>query len=308
MPARCRVELRPHRRQQQPESIIDSPLRLRVELVVTRTSEASDEICGACYLALQNIGSAWIRPFSREVAMTVESWQVAKLFRAIGVLCAIVLVIVIADAQRIFADDAQQQGNNAQGQDNTAGLAQIGLNVAPVQLNMAGKDPNLVGLGSYIVNVLADCNGCHSAGPQTEYLPGHNPYFRDQTAAINPATYLGGGRDFGKVGPPSTPDIISRNLTPDKSGRPEGGRTFDEFRQIIRTGVDLDKLHPNCSLFVTTNCFPPPTDGSLLQIMPWPGLSHMTDHELLAIYTYLSAIPCLSQGNPGSELYNDCGP
>lgn len=28
------------------------------------------------------------------------------------------------------------------------------------------------------------------------------------------------------MGPPPSPDIISRNLTPDKTGMPEGGRTF----------------------------------------------------------------------------------
>jgi hypothetical protein len=41
--------------------------------------------------------------------------------------------------------------------------------------------------------------------------------------------------------------------------------------------------------------------------MPWPAFRHMSDRDLLAIYTYLSAIPCLSTGNPGDELYNDCG-
>jgi len=94
----------------------------------------------------------------------------------------------------------------------------------------------------------------------------------------------------------------------EQTGMPKGGRTFKEFLRIMRTGVDLDHLHPNCSATITTNCFPPPTDGSLLQVMPWPAFRHMSDHELLAIYTYLSAIPCLSTGNPGDELYNDCGP
>ena len=76
----------------------------------------------------------------------------------------------------------------------------------------------------------------------------------------------------------------------------------------MRTGKDLDNLHPNCSATITANCFLPPTDGSLLQVMPWPHFQNMSDHDLLAIYTYLSAIPCLSTGNPGDELYNDCGP
>jgi hypothetical protein len=119
---------------------------------------------------------------------------------------------------------------------------------------------------------------------------------------VNQATYLGGGRDFGPL-IPGTPDIVSRNLTPDKTGKPEGGRSFAEFRQIIRTGVDLDHLHPPCP---AVNCIPPPFDGNLLQIMPWPQYQNMTDHELRAIYEYLSAIPCIEGPPAPSVLHNDC--
>jgi hypothetical protein len=38
--------------------------------------------------------------------------------------------------------------------------------------------------------------------------------------------------------------IISRNLTPDASGKPEG-HTLGEFLTIMRTGVDMDQRHPN---------------------------------------------------------------
>jgi hypothetical protein len=65
-------------------------------------------------------------------------------------------------------------------------------------------------------------------------------------------------------------DIISRNLTPDKTGLPEGGHTFAEFVQIIRTGKDFDRLHPTCTGMPNANCVPPPFNGDLLQIMPWP--------------------------------------
>ena len=54
-------------------------------------------------------------------------------------------------------------------------------------------------------------------------------------------------------------------------------------------------------------------DGDLLQIMPWPVFHHMTDHQIEAIYEYLSAIPCIDNnfstppaGAP-DELRNDCG-
>jgi hypothetical protein len=180
-----------------------------------------------------------------------------------------------------------------------------GLQIGPVPLNLIGKDKNLVGLGSYLVNAVASCNDCHSAGPQSQFLPGGNPYFGQQPTRINPATYLGGGRDFGPV-VPNSPDIVSRNLTPDKTGLPEGGRTYAQFVQELRTGVDLDHLHPTCSATVTTNCIPAPFDGNLLQIMPWPTFANLVDHDLRAIYEYLRAVPCIEGPPAPSVLHNDC--
>ena len=67
-----------------------------------------------------------------------------------------------------------------------------GLEVAPVPLNLRGKNRELVGLGSYLVNAVAGCNDCHSAGPQATYAPGGNPYFKgNPPTIINQATYLG---------------------------------------------------------------------------------------------------------------------
>jgi hypothetical protein len=221
----------------------------------------------------------------------------------IVVFAALVLATMLSSSRAVRAGDDDDDN------DRNESKVRKGFQIAPVPLNLAGKNHELVGLGSYIVNAQADCNGCHSAGPQTEFLPGGNPYF-GQPEKINTATYLGGGRNFGKVSGPPSPDIISRNLTPDKTGRPEGGHTFAEFLQIIRTGKDFDHLHPNCSATITTNCFPPvpPVDGDLLQIMPWPIYKNMTEHDLRAIYEYLSAIPC-NEGptDPTDPLHNDCG-
>jgi len=95
--------------------------------------------------------------------------------------------------------------------------------------------------------------------------------------------------------------------------RAEGGHTLSEFKQIIRAGTDFDHVHPTCTASSPTptpaNCIPPPVDGNLLQVMPWPTFHYMTDHQLDAIYEYLSAIPCL-EGSPDrtSILHNDCGP
>jgi hypothetical protein len=209
-----------------------------------------------------------------------------------------------------FAQDGDDPGQSE------ASMIRRGFEVAPVLLNMVGKNPALVGLGSYLVNVVDHCNTCHSAGPATQWAPGHNPFF-GQDAAVNPATYMGGGRVFPPLvptNPSATPTIISRNLTPDKTGLPEGGRTFEEFAFIIRTGTDLDRLHPNCvdpTQGPNTTCFSQtlPFDGNLLQVMPWPDLRHITEHQLRAIYEYLKAIPCVpGPADPTSPLHNDCGP
>ena len=60
-------------------------------------------------------------------------------------------------------------------------------------------------------------------------------------------------------------------------------------------------------------------DGNLLQIMPWPVFNNLSDQDLLAIYTYLSAIPCITGPATPNDLpptaqyackvlHNDCMP
>jgi hypothetical protein len=93
----------------------------------------------------------------------------------------------------------------------------------------------------------------------------------------------------------------------------------------MRHGKDFDHIHPTCTAEQLTEieggatpvCIPAspdnPVDGDLLQIMPWPTFSYMSDRDIEAIYVYLSAIPCID--NPTSpppegapdELRNDCG-
>ncbi len=203
-------------------------------------------------------------------------------------------------------------GYAVRAQDDTSQDSRIqrGFEIAPVPLNLKGKNRSLVGLGSYIVNAQADCNGCHTNDPATEFTPTGNPYLLPPVFSgkkqVNPATYLGGGNDFGPLVPGSA-HIVSRNLTPDKTGLPEGGHTFAEFRQIIRTGVDMDHLHPTCQGPPDASCIPFPFNGDLLQIMPWPAFQDMTDRDLRAIYEYLSAIPCVEgPADPKNPLHNDC--
>ncbi len=180
-----------------------------------------------------------------------------------------------------------------------------GLAIAPVPLNTQGKDLNAVGYGSYLVNAAGDCNGCHSAGPPTQYAKGGNPYM-GQTAVVNQATYLGGGRDFGQFPDARGPHIVSRNLTPNYTGMAAGGMTQDIFLLTIRTGVDQDKAHPTCTGAPDGTCIPAPFNGSLLQVMSWPVYRNLGDDDLKAIYAYLSSIPCL-EGGPG-EPPNRCQP
>jgi hypothetical protein len=150
---------------------------------------------------------------------------------------AIVLAGLTFNSPRVRADN--DNGNSDESK------IKAGFDMAPVPLNLKGKNRALVGLGSYIVNATGDCNGCHSAGPATEFLI--NPYQGQHPATTNPATYLGGGRDFGPFGPGGAlTHLISRNLTPDKTGRPMGGAEFSEFVGIMRTGKDPDNVHPTC--------------------------------------------------------------
>jgi len=236
--------------------------------------------------------------------------KLLKLAAAATAFAAIVLAAMLNTPPRVKATDDDDDNTNDS-------RIQRGFDIAPVHLNLEGKNRALVGLGSYIVNATVPCNECHGAGPAvSQFLPGDNPY-SGQTAVINRATYLGGGRNFGAPVPGSAV-IISRNLTPDKNGLPEGGRTYGEFAQIMRTGVDLDHLHPTCATgpsglpIVTTTCIAAPLNGDLLQTMPWPGLRNLTDHDLRAIYEYLSAIPCIDNsfstppaGHPDA-LRNTC--
>lgn len=275
-----------------------------------------------------------------------------RLTRTVTIIGAVAGFLAIAPTgslPRVLADDDQ---------DNEQLLVRISFEIAPVLLNFAGKDENLVGLGSFIVNGIADCNGCHTGGlaPNFNYANNHNPYFNqpyfNTNTRTDPKTYLSGGTDFGPAVPPSPPggfpffpwatapipssyppkaygsyvgpDIITRNLTPDKTGRPEGGHTLAEFKNILRTGIDYDHLHPTCTTATPTaqpaNCIPPPVDGDLLQVMPWPVFHNMTDHQMDAIYEYLKAIPCIegpkapadiAKVNPAAvyafaQLHNDC--
>jgi hypothetical protein len=215
---------------------------------------------------------------------------------AVGVFAVFVIGLVVVP-RRVRAHDEDEDEDQAK--------VRIGIQIAPVKLNLKGKDRDLVGLGSYIVNAQGDCDGCHSR--TTEFAAPGIPFFGQHPTKVNPDGYLAGGQDFGALDSQGLSfHIIVRNLTPDKTGRPEGGATFDEFLQRMRHGTDLDKFHPTCTDGLNPTCVPPPFDGSVLQIMPWPIYANMTRHDLRAIYEYLSAIRCV-EGDPGNPKGSDTG-
>jgi hypothetical protein len=234
----------------------------------------------------------------------------------ITAFAAIILAGMMNSSRQVRARDDEG------GDEREESMIRRGFEIAPVNLTYDQKDRKLVGLGSYIVNAVGDCNGCHSAGPTSEFVvPNGNPYFLSPPFSgqkeINTKTYLGGGRDFGPFGPlpakNQIPHLYSRNLTPDKTGLPAGGHSYAEFVQIMRQGTDFDHVHPSCTGMPPTpgtppNCLMPPFNGDLLQVMRWPFFKDMTDHDLRAIFEYLKAIPCNSgQVIPGAPyLQNEC--
>jgi hypothetical protein len=188
--------------------------------------------------------------------------------------------------------------------DNQISPSQVqqGSAIAPVKLNLTGKEPAKVYMGSYIVNGIGDCSGCHSFPQYLEQGgPGSNPAAGDPYDALtqsaskqlvanfNTAHYLAGGQCFGP--------FMARNLTPDANGLPEG-LTEAEFVTVMRTGEDIhcENGHfsndPICALGPNT---------PVLQVMPWPTYHSMTDADLKAIYAYLTAIPPAQPCNTVSD-------
>ena len=144
-----------------------------------------------------------------------------------------------------------------------------GFEVAPVPLNTQGLNKRLVGQGSYIVNVMAACNDCHTNPP---YAPGGNPAL-GEPKQINVARYLAGGTEI-------LPGIVSANITPDLQGLPNF-HTYPEFLGQMRSGKNHHR------------------PGDVLQVMPWPLYGQMTDIDLRSVYEYLRAIPPVDRGTPG---------
>jgi hypothetical protein len=159
------------------------------------------------------------------------------------------------------------------------GRVERGLDLSPVPLHVTRENRERVGLGSYIVNAQGGCNDCHTCPSYAV-----DPYRTGvRKGAVNAANFLAGGVAF--VTPGGT--FISPNLTPDPSQHnlPDSGHTFDQFKSMMRTGHDADAPH------------------QILQVMPWPVYGNMSDEDLLAVYSYLKAIP---HAEPGHFFGGNC--
>jgi hypothetical protein len=189
-----------------------------------------------------------------------------------SILTSIAAIAALFGALSLISNfSVQGQNNNRDGESEI----QIGFAISPVKLNLHGKNRALVGLGSYIVNAQGACNDCHTC---PSYKRGHNPFPPTLgDGQINDVGYLAGGVDFGP--------FTSKNITPDPTtGRPEG-LTLEQFKNVMRTGFD-------------------PVDGMTLSVMPWPIYRNMSDRDLEAIYSFLSAIPSATPPPPGMHCAN----
>jgi len=169
--------------------------------------------------------------------------------------------VLVVGSFALAGESSGRRNDDDRGQDRI----ERGFKLAPVHLDLRHKNQALVGLGSYIVNAQGACNDCHTCPP---FTPDHDPYTGGD-GVPNAANYLAGGTPFGP--------FVSRNITPDASGKP-AGLTRDEFIELMRSGHDPDN----------------PTE--LLQVMPWPIYGRMVRRDLEAVYEYLSAIPHAETG------------
>ena len=140
----------------------------------------------------------------------------------------------------------------------------------------------LIERGKYIVTV-AGCNDCHSPKVMTERGPEPDPNRLMSGHNMNeplPPKQKDAGQDgwirftiglTSAVGPWG--QSFAANLTPDETGI--GAWTFENFKTAIRKGKYKGQ------------------EGGrdLLPPMPWQMYRHMTDEDLLSVFSYLKSLP-----------------
>lgn len=140
---------------------------------------------------------------------------------------------------------------------------ELGLRLVPSSIaldltNLSQSERDQIALGSYLVNGVAGCIGCHNS-PTGEHLAGGNEF---------PVAFL----------PPDVQgktSLFARNLTPD----PDTGLklTEAEFIEAMKTGKDFHDSQSG--------------QDSRMVFMPSQVYRFMLDKDLKAIYAYLKHIP-----------------
>lgn len=125
----------------------------------------------------------------------------------------------------------------------------------PAPVVSAPTNSEAVTRGSYLVNHVAGCLGCHS--PIAEDKPGDPPV----------EGQLGAGRDFGDMGSEVPFHLRAPNLTPDKENG-IGGWTDGELMRAIREGVGRDgrTLFPQMPYLTYRQTL---SDGEVLDIIAY---------------------------------------
>jgi hypothetical protein len=147
-----------------------------------------------------------------------------------------------------------------------------GVNVSPLEEVTPPSDAEsltLFGRGSYLVNVVSDCNGCHT-----------NPSTTTATSTkVDTAAYLTGGQEFDTPAALQATFGTVRAVSADLTGKTNGFFNnpvvgFDTFLTLITQGIHAED----------------PQRGPVAFPMPWQAFSHMQLSDLQAIYTYLNAV------------------
>lgn len=146
-----------------------------------------------------------------------------------------------------------------------------GLAIQPLEEPNLGRHGvrETFGRGSYLVNSIAACSGCHT-----------NPDRDMETLKINTANYLGGGAIFLPPPPLQVALHEARAASSNLAGETHGffheeASTFPRFRDVIRSGTHVDEAPPR----------------PLAWPMPWNVFRNMLGQDLFAVYSYMSRVP-----------------
>jgi mono/diheme cytochrome c family protein len=145
-------------------------------------------------------------------------------------------------------------------------------------LEASDEDYDAAVQGKYLAGNIGICMECHTAATKGEPIP------------IDVTALFAGGRVFvseqlGVPVPPFPDEIVSRNITPDKTGIQ--GFTAEQVRTVLKQGTDDDG----------DGICPPMPSG------PMGAFANLTDEDALAIGVYITTIAPVK-----NAIKSDCTP